>query len=375
MNAMTDRGAQRTASVADWYASTKPMCVARLREAHDRSTGLFSRQLRNGEWGATGDAEAATSTAICLVGLSRAGIDAEEIGVDPKRSLEAVAGLLRRYPGGTGLAIWGGALHGGPNHGAFFPAQGSVATLVPTLTTMELAWLLSGLLHEQRREGSPELATAIDVALVELLGRQGKTGLFAHAGATAPLRDRLRRHVANFADQIYPVQALAFAAMASSRADARDAARRCAEALLALRGPQHQWWWHYNPEEGSVSRRFPVYSVHQHGMAPMAFMALAAAGAADLRERAWAGLEWLRANELRLSMIDEKAGTIWRDIQIDERGLSKQLHDAREALGIDSDRVDPARLRLNRETRPYEWAWCLMAGALQNTPAPAGHLA
>jgi hypothetical protein len=52
------------------------------------------------------------------------------------------------------------------------------------------------------------------------------------------------------------------------------------------------------------------------------------------------------------------------------------MRDAGEVFGLSGNWGDDAsRLRLNRETRPYEWAWCLMAGALLNTAPPPQHLA
>lgn len=372
---MDKDAATNEAGVADWYGTMRPLCVSRLREAHDSRTGLFSRQLRGGAWDATGEAEATTSTAICLVALSRAGIDPGEIGVNAKRSLQALNELVRKYPGATGLAIWASAVHGGSGYGALLETDRSIPLLLPTLTTMEISWLLSGLLHAWRREGSAARATAIDLTLTELLGRQGAHGLFAHSGNTAHLSDRLRRHVANFADQIYPVQALAFAAIALGKPEALGAARRCADALVARRGPLKQWWWHYRPDDGSVSRRYPVYAVHQHGMAPMAFITLAVAGAEEYRDLAWPGLDWLRNNELGVPMRDKDAGTIWRDIQLDESPVTKRLRDVGEMLGMDGGGAAAPRLRLNRETRPYEWGWCLMAGALLSPPARDEHLA
>jgi hypothetical protein len=372
---MSIRAVLSAGGVADWYAAARPLCVARLREAHDPQTGLFSRQLRDGTWAPTGEKEATTSTAICLITLSRAGIPLEALGANTDRSLHALNRLVQSNPGATGLAIWANAVNGGTGYRALLGPGRGVRHLLPALTTMESAWLLSGLLHAQRVEASTELTAAIDQTLSELLRRQGRHGLFAHAGKAARPADLLRRQVANFADQIYPVQALAFAAIVLGSQKVRDAARRGANALLARRGPLGQWWWHYNPDSGAVSRNYPVYSVHQHGMAPMAFMTLSAAGARDYRDLAWPGLDWLHDNELGVQMLDATSGTIWRDIEADESSLSKRLRDVRELLGPVSDRNAAARLRLNLETRPYEWGWCLLAGAVLTTPAPGMHLA
>ena len=43
-------------------------------------------------------------------------------------------------------------------------------------------------------------------------------------------------------------------------------------ASASCRVPHGQWWWHYDVRDGSVVERYPVYSVHQHAMAPMALL-------------------------------------------------------------------------------------------------------
>jgi hypothetical protein len=367
-------------SSVDWYAAARPLCLARLTESLDPLTGLFSRQMRGGRWGDTGKAEATTSTAICLVALSRAGVDSSELGLDQNRSLDSLAQSVRKHPGALGLAIWANAVHDGRDFASFLDLCGHADErphgLIPNLTTMELAWLLSGLLHEQRRSTRSGLSELIDATIAALLRRQTASGLFSHAEHRASFADRLRRHVATFADEIYPVQALAFAMVGRGRQDARDAARRAADALLERRGPLHQWWWHYNIGDGSVSRHYPVFSVHQYGMAPMAFLTLAAAGAKEYRDRAQTGLNWLQENELDQQMLDAEAGTIWRDIHVENGAFVKRLRDVSEVIGLSGDRrSDPSRLRLNWETRPYEWGWCLMAGALLTAAPPHRHLA
>ena len=66
-----------------------------------------------------------------------------------------------------------------------------------------------------------------------------------------------------------------------------------------------------------MAQGFPVYSVHQHAMAPMALMTLAAAGGTDHRSPVKLSHEWIDKNEMHRSMLDHQAGTIWRDISPD----------------------------------------------------------
>ena len=50
---------------------------------------------------------------------------------------------------------------------------------------------------------------------------------------------------------------------------------RCLDQVLRAQGPLGQWAWHYNIRTGAVVDRYPVYAVHQHGMGPMAVLAVA----------------------------------------------------------------------------------------------------
>lgn len=367
------------ALVLDWYARARPLCLARLKESRDEATGLFSRQLRDGAWGATLGTEAATSTAISLIAMSRAGADFLSPD-ETEHSLQALAAEVRThgYRGALGVALWANAIAGSVDFGRFLGACGvaerDLGALMRSANTMELSWLLSGLLHERLRAPTPSLDRLCREARDVLLARQRPTGLFMHAGREARFAQRIRRRVATFADQIYAVLALAHSAIALGEELALPACR-CADALLARQGPLHQWWWHYEPDSGAVSRHYPVYAVHQHGMAPMAFLALAAAGARAYRRHAWPGLEWIWENELGCDLFDPDAGTVWRDVHVERGRVGGWLRDVGELVGFAADGSTATGLVLNRETRPYEWAWCLMAEALLTSGPPPQHLA
>ena len=359
--------------VVSFHRKVGGMCVDRLRDALDPATRLFDRQLRDRRWDATIDTEDVTSTGICLVGLHRAGIDPARIGLQVRPTIEAMADALKRrqYPGGFGLVAWANAVWGELALDALAARCGvdlsDPRRFAAPLTTMETAWLLSGLVHEARRSGDARTRQAQAALRDELLGRyRARTHIFQHAGDQAPMRHRLRTHVANFADQIYSVQALAFTAIAEGNAAALAAADGSARRLVELQGSLGQWWWHYDPRSGSVAQGFPVYAVHQHAMAPMALMALAAAGGTDHRAAVDLSHRWIAHNELSVDLLDTGHGTIWRDIEPEESSLGRITRHSRSVLGLTPADVTraPGRLRVNHETRPYEWAWCLYAGAI-----------
>lgn len=365
------------------YVRYAPMCLDGLRKALHPETKLYDRQLRNARWESTIDTEDLTSTCICLIGVDRSETEPLGIGLDPPVTLDAaiVCAKRRQYEGGFGLLLWASAVWDGPGIDELAARTdlrvGDGVEYSTRITTMEASWLLSGLLHEQARRPSDRTRGAAEAVLHELQSRWTEaTGLMPHSSQKAPLAHRVRRHIANFADQIYTVQAAAFASIVLGDRSALDLAKSLAGRLVELQGPLGQWWWHYDARAGLVAEPFPVYSVHQHAMAPMALMSVEAAGGGDFSEPIFMSHSWLTKNELGASMIDETAGTIWRDIEHgDSKAMVKMRH-VRSLLGLypRGERRKQPPLVMNLETRPYEWAWCLYAGAIANRTAKKRHL-
>jgi hypothetical protein len=285
------------------------------------------------------------------------------------------------YAGGAGLVLWANAVWNGIAYPEAMRAMGfpSVdARAFPRgLTTMETAWLVSGLLHEVRRSHDEAALALLDGTLAELTRRfRPETGLVDHCSPSAPARDRIRLRVPNFADQVYSLQAFSFAARERKDGESLARAGAIAARLTGLQGKSGQWWWHYDTRSGSVAQSYPVYSVHQHGMAPMALRALEAAGGPVHEDAIKRSKAWLTANEKSAELIDEKAGTIWRDIEYTAGRIGSLVRQARSILGVPGGAtiLGPSALRVNYETRPYEWAWCLYAAAIESGKANAAHV-
>src|SRR5208337_5552579 len=93
-------------------------------------------------------------------------------------------------------------------------------------------------------------------------------------------------------------------------------ALECASAVSRAQGESGQWWWLYDSRSGRVSSRYPVYSVHQHGMAPMGLFALEKATGRSFTEAIHTGLRWIYGtNELGADMRDLVENLIWRCIR------------------------------------------------------------
>jgi hypothetical protein len=233
--------------------------------------------------------------------------------------------------------------------------------------TVEAAWVLSALAAAR---GAVDVEDRFSSARDRLLrARIGDGPLFAHA--TGPgLVPWYRAHVSCFADQTYPLQALARAHASGGDPEALAASEACAARICALQGDGGQWWWHYDARTGGVVEGYPVYSVHQHAMAPTALFDLAEAGGTDFGASIRSGLRWMAdVPELAAapeSMILDEPGVTWRKVY---RGDPKKA--VRAARGIGTRVAPGLRLgpldrlfrpaSLDRECRPYEFGWMLFA--------------
>lgn len=199
-----------------------------------------------------------------------------------------------------------------------------------------------------------------------LLAHRGPHGIYPHVLTGSP-RWSPRRHVGSFADQIYPVQALARAARATGDASLLTAAGETAGLLCHHQGPAGQWAWHYDTRTGAVVERYPVYSVHQHAMAPMVLFDLAEAGGADHADRIALGLRWLLTHpEVEEELVATDLGVVWRKVGRRERAkasrvaasLTTAVRPGSQLPGL--DRLLPPT-RIDHECRPYELGWLLHA--------------
>ena len=129
-----------------------------------------------------------------------------------------------------------------------------------------------------------------------------------------------RGHVGSFANQVYPLQALARLHASSDDQSALAAASAVAEAICTAQGESGQWWWHYDSRLGTVVEGYPVYSVHQHSMAPMALMDLVDAGGESHLDSIRRGLGWLaRPPETGEALVLDDPPITWRKVARGDR--------------------------------------------------------
>jgi len=248
--------------------------------------------------------------------------------------------------------------------------------------TVEYAWTLVALLAASRAVELSEPAGDEELLLDaarrtadRLVAAQGPSGLFPHQ-LPADLLNRFRSHVACFADQAYPIQALTRHALATGDDSSLAAAGRAADRLASLQGDRGQWWWHYDWRHGTVVESYPVYTVHQYGLAPMALLELSEAGGPDHRPAVARGLAWLlEPPETESDFIEDDLGVIWRAVGRREPHLMvRRIRSAASAARPGRhltwlDQVFPPGL-VERECRPFELGWQLYAWHTEE-PVPA----
>jgi hypothetical protein len=230
-------------------------------------------------------------------------------------------------------------------------------------STTELAWFLAGLSHAALT--SPSLAAKLKDLAVEIFRltkkNQGNSGFFGHLAIHKSVKGLIRGRIGSFADQIYPIYSFSKLAIAFHTEEPLEPALRCARAICEAQGDQGQWWWLYDSSRGQVSSRYPVYSVHQHAMAPMGLFALEQATGQYFQEHVYRGLRWIYGdNELGVDLRDEKAGLVWRCIRPRNKN-TKYWDTAKNLLGLRKQDEPVGALEVLHEDWPYELGWLLYA--------------
>jgi hypothetical protein len=350
--------------------------LAALPQMLDQRTGTFVFTVRPS--GPAG--QSLRYTCITLIGLGAAARAGWRPGLDLHLLVNGVADRSREITnvGELGLLLWCLSDH----HQRFTPAHEDVLARLPltgdaldALTSTELGWLVSGLSRTSMlAPARGDVADRAHAAYETLRGNHAEaTGLFCFGGrAGGRLRRHLRRQLGFFDNQVYGIHAGVDYHRAFNDRAALAMAERCTDQILTAQGPLGQWAWHYDVRTGAVVDRYPVYSVHQHGMGPMALRAVSDATRRTFDDAIERSVAWIfGANELGATMMDHDRGVIWRSIRrtVARRKLIhvfKALSLARLPRLLERlARSVNTRGQLERdlECRPYELGWLLLAFA------------
>ncbi|GII80766.1 hypothetical protein Sru01_57480 [Sphaerisporangium rufum] len=364
------------ASAAELVDRMVDLAVRGLPPGYTGGGFVFTRRGRrgaDGRWTAAGEGRSVRYAAIVALGVATLPPERRRAALAGDTVHDLVGALVKGLPdvanlGDAALIAWAAAESGHPETGT---ALARLAELEARLTpgdpvyTVEAAWALAALVAADRAgAGAPDLAGRVAHARDRLLGGLGTDRLYRHVIGPASW---YRAHVGCFADQVYPLQALARLHARTGDAEALAAAERIAAGICAAQGPQGQWWWHYDARTGEVVEGYPVYSVHQLSMAPMALLDLADAGGTSYLAEIARGLHWMTSRpETDEELIVEELDLTWRKAARDDP--KKIVRGARAVATAVSprariavlDRVYPP-VAVDRECRPYELGWLLYA--------------
>ncbi len=353
----------------DIMAQIMEISTIGIGEMFDTDSQLFCYRVIRNSKGLTIEGTSLRYTLISLLGLSKIEKRGYHTPVNIRTVLDSIIEHISEFDnnlGDLGLFLWLCALaYPQKLQELFSNMENNNAIKLFSVSregrTMELSWLLAGLTYSYVAIGDylPVIKELIHDTYMSLKDNYGGKGIFWHSNKRT-LNGLIRGRVGSFADQVYPMYALSIYSRTFRDAEALMIALECAENICHLQGPLGQWWWHYDAHTGKVVGRYPVYSVHQDGMAPMALSAVSKASGIDFSENIIRGLNWIRGkNELGIALMDQEYNVIWRSFYGEK---SKSYIELAMSLFRKSLKYTACYdLKVNYECRPYHLGWILYA--------------
>ena len=343
-----------------------------LRQMHTSEATAFvqtARGLRTARGSILrGEGDNLRYAAMAALGLALLPVDAQRVVLGGTTAADLTRATAKRAhghrdPGAVALAAWAAAEVAGTFEPGLFDQLAAVLASGDPVATVDTSWMITAAVAANTLGGTTQVR---DQAADRLAAAQGGGGLYPHM-LPAKASGRFRAHIGSFADQVYPLQAFARLSGATASSDALSAANKTASTICELQGPAGQWWWHYDSRTGEVVERFPVYSVHQHAMAPMVLFDLADAGGDNHAGDIALGLDWLRTHpEVMDELVSPVHGVVWRKVGRREpakavRSVSAVTTSLRPGLHLPGlDMAFPPN-KIDYECRPYELGWLLYA--------------
>lgn len=350
--------------------SLKSLCVCGLEEMYNPGEQLFCYRVEEGNDALFREGASIRYTIIALLGLYRMEQQGASLPFSVRDQLDILMkkSCLIDNMGDIGLLLWLCAL-ANPDLASTFLLESNISKRLTEFPdarqgkTTELSWLLTGLTYLTKNSNNPTSSlqdTAVNVYEM-IKANYGGKGIFGHQ-TTKTLKGRLRGRIGSFADQVYPIYSFSRFSQTFNNKEALGIALDCGKAICKHQGPLGQWWWHYDAVTGNVIGKYPVYSVHQHSMAPMALFALGEASGLDVSAPIYRGLDWISGNnELGINMIDSNKKVIWRSFyRNDVKMRFEELCGLMDLGNTDREYND---LSILYESRPYCLGWLLYAFA------------
>jgi hypothetical protein len=301
-------------------------------------------------------------TVMCLLGLARAQAAGLESRVNVKLIFDRMVALMPELGAGEiGLLVWLAVRINSDKTAAIAQElfRRLEASTFESYTGMKIAWIMTGVsVFSGAKDNDRVISRFLDYFFQE---RVAPSGLIYHLGHGA------RRRFPNFATQIYSLHALSICGRYRKDPRCIEQATRLAGILSGHQRENGGWPWLYDAKTGGVVEPFEIYSVHQHGMAPMAFFEYSDTVGKSVAEIISKSMAWLTGqNELGFQMIAPENGLIYRSIRRRSpyHRLEIYWRVMESLLGWKPGAIfaqKASRLEVNYTCRPYELGWLLEA--------------
>ncbi len=307
------------------------------------------------------------SGAIVLLGLLRS----DEVGLSHPFSTGAlrtrVLGSLAGAdagPGELGLALWAESRADG---GAVGEITALLSEKLPKgfdrMPLKGLAWLVSGLTEASTRVGGgPELDSLLDRAEEALLARS-----VSGTGLIDDRHHRIGGGMTPVSGQFHALTALCQLERAERVGGAAVAAGALLSSLLALQRVDGSWPGIVDPARGEAAALYPVFTVTQVALAPIALRLCRETGhQGDIDSASARGIGWASGdNQLGFDLVHEEEARLDRAIKPrrQQGAVSRGFSTATRRLRGHLLEPDGSDLILDPEVSSEDLGWVLEAWA------------
>jgi len=238
--------------------------------------------------------------------------------------------------------------------------------------SVELGWILKACLMaiELNPESYHKLISVMKESYVRLCDHYNPTAQLFRRHKRKGFIQKIYGQIACFADQVYPIIAMSHYGKLYDDHNANTISDHVVNKICEYQGKYGQWMWHYDVMHNRLCEEYPVFSVHQDAMAPMAIFASDEVNHQDHGEAIELGMQWIFGNnELGKNLVLQEQGIIWRDIErVEPQKRTRNIKGLCCTYGIKSlgDRLTKkymGNFKINYECRPYHLGWILYAWA------------
>lgn len=338
-------------------------------ESEEFAAACRARRTRHGHWRITLLGQCHRTTAIVAMGAAALPDSAQRVALGGRSADQLAGRLVERCDqltdiGDAALTCWAAAELGRADTAR---ALGRLTELDTgqQLPTSYCAWVVSALATIARHQPDLLLDSELVWAARDRL-LSARYGALFGTSSQPPAGPRPGRR-ATLPDQAFAIAALARLHTVLGDRRSRARAAECAASLVRLQGGYGQWGYSYDAGCDELVEPYPVRSVHQHALVPMALLELAEAGGPDHLPALRRGLDWLLNHpETAERPWEPGPGLLWAEVG--RGGLAGALRPVQHALARFHPGLRPLGLsllappnRLARVGRPADVGWLAYA--------------